>query len=40
MTEVSALDELIGRIDTMPEKERVAVTEAAIAITGRPKWKP
>ena len=36
----SALDELIGRLDTMPEKERVAVTEDALAVTSGMKWIP
>ena len=36
----SALDELIGRLDTLPESEREATTKAAIGVTGLPKWKP
>ena len=36
----SALDELIGRLDGMPEKERVAVTEEALAVTSGMKWIP
>ena len=36
----SALDELIGRLDAMPEKDRVVVTEGAIAVTSGMKWIP
>ncbi len=36
----SALDELIGRLDVMPEEHRVAVTEEAIAATSGLKWIP
>ncbi len=36
----STLDELIGRLDTMPHEQRVAVTEDAIAATADMKWLP
>ena len=37
---VSALDELIGRLDTMPHEQRVVITEDAIAATSGMKWIP
>ncbi len=37
---VSALDELIGRLDTMPHEQRVVITENAIAVTSGMKWIP
>ncbi len=37
---VSMLDELIGRLDTMPEDQRLAVTEDALAATSGTKWIP
>ena len=36
----SALDELIGRLDTMPEADRTRVVEEAIAFTSDMKWIP
>jgi len=36
----SALDELVCRIDTMPEADRVAVIEDTIAATSGMKWIP
>ena len=36
----STLDELIGRLDTMPEDQRLAVTEDALAATSGTKWIP
>ncbi len=36
----SALDELIGRLDTMSKEQRVAVTGDALAVTSGMKWIP
>ena len=36
----SALDDLIGRLGAMPEKERAAITEEAVSLTANMKWIP
>ena len=36
----STLDELIGRLDTMPHEQHVVITEDAIAATSSMKWIP
>ncbi len=36
----SALDDLIARLDTMPEEQRVRTTEDAIAVTSDMPWIP
>ncbi len=34
----SALDELLGRLDTMTHEQRAVITENAIAATSGMKW--